>query len=1022
MKRSVIALSAIALLVFAGAAFGQAQRGSITVTVTDQDGARLPGATVTAQSDQTLTRRTTVTDGNGVAELVALDPATNYVVTTSLDGFNSVRNEGVVVRAGQDAPLNVQLGLATVEEELIVTAEAPVVDVTSAVTGQDITLQLTESLPTARSYQDYLQIVPGVLPTVGDSGNPASRSGLNYRDIGGEVGVSRDNFYYIEGINVTDNVQGTFGANLNTEIIQEQSVLTGGLPAEFVGAPGLVSNVITKSGGNQFSGSINYYFQDDGLVADNKNEEDQTFSTFDTALTIGGPIVRDKAWFFGSFRRVEREDDVVSPDPPFQLLRTVEREADQGFAKVTWGPTQSDLFSLIFLSDPTDFSGQRDNSLSNARDFAREQGGERFTLNYSRVFSRASLDVGITDHQGDLDDISVIPEPRNDINFRKDDPRTQAEEQLGGAGIMDQEERGNEAARGSLEYLFDTGWGDHTVKGGIELVENQNFRNFDFFGDPPARYNSLALRYLNQNITAGDVANDFAQVDFNPFNASDLNGFVNAVNSSPDKQAFMDLLDADGDGVLTENEVANGLVFDDTTGNPHGRINYDRFVQVSSGAQETESEGTILYLQDTWQWKKWSVNAGVRAEEWEHFSTTGEEIFTFDWEFAPRISLNYDVNGNGRQRISAYYGRYYDPIRNNMTNFAGTVSGRERHEQVWVQGGNGALADGEWVTYRVRGGPSVQDAIFAPTTETPYTDEFQIGYKRDLGRSMSIEANLIKRETRDVLEDYDMSLYTFLPDGTTAYPGPVDHEDSLFLGLDYFGFDTFPDSNFVIATLAGAKRDWEGVELIFRKRFSNRWQMLASYNYADAEGNSNSDSNADFQGDVIWLDPRAPNQFDTQPGLIEHLFKVHASYHFDNGIQLGANYRWNSGAKVSQTFRASGRNLPCITPFEPGGEDVCGLGFDFTSFAGIDSAFIGPGVVGSLENPDYGIFDVRLAYLWDINDRLQADFFVDVFNVFDDQEITQMQSLVSGLAGVGFQEGLEFVDPRRFFLGARLRF
>jgi len=241
MRRSLYALCILALLATAGAAFGQAQKGSITVTVTDQDGASVPGATVTAESDQTLTTRVAITDAKGVASLNVLDPATNYVVTTTLEGFNGARNENVHVRAGQDYPIKVKLTVSSVSEELIVTAEAPIVDVTSSIAGQDITLQLTESLPTQRSYQDYLQLVPGVMPTVdqGQGQNPASRSGLNYRDLLGEVGQSRDNYYYIEGINVTDGVQGLSRTSLNTEIIQEQSVLTGGLPAEFVGAPGL---------------------------------------------------------------------------------------------------------------------------------------------------------------------------------------------------------------------------------------------------------------------------------------------------------------------------------------------------------------------------------------------------------------------------------------------------------------------------------------------------------------------------------------------------------------------------------------------------------------------------------------------------------------------------------------------------------------------------------------------------------------------------------------------------------------
>ena len=88
----------------------------------------------------------------------------------------------------------------------------------------------------------------------------------------------------------------------------------------------------------------------------------------------------------------------------------------------------------------------------------------------------------------------------------------------------------------------------------------------------------------------------------------------------------------------------------------------------------------------------------------------------------------------------------------------------------------------------------------------------------------------------------------------------------------------------------------DGLELIFRKRYSNNWQLLASYSRNDAEGSSNSDSNADFQGDVLFLDPRAPNQFGTQPGLIENLFKVAGSYRWDNGFEVGGQFRFADGA------------------------------------------------------------------------------------------------------------------------------
>jgi hypothetical protein len=1013
MKRAIL-LGLVALLLCGTSAYGQALQGSITVTVVDNDGGVLPGATVEAVSDQTLSRRSEVTDESGIAIMRNMAPAANYIVTTTMDGFNGARNENVLVKAGQNTPIRITLSLASITEELIVTAESPVVDITSAQTGQDITLDLVESLPTARTYQDYLQLVPGVQASVVDAdgnNNPASRSGVNYSDIGGDVGSSSDNFYYFEGINVTDGVNGTAGANINTEIIQEQSVATGGLEAQFVGATGLVSNVITKSGGNNFSGSVNYFFQNDGLVADNDNRMGADFSTYDTAFTLGGPIVRDKAWFFTSYRLVNREQLVV--DPQSNPLRNVTRDDDQVFGKVSWAVSQSGLLTGIFLSDPWERDGSFNDQRSNNRDITADRGGDRITGTYSHVFNSVVLEVGYADNKSDLNTTPTNLATRNDITFRAvDEPADLNLLQVGGDGTIFIEERGTEALRGSLEYLADTSWGSHTLKFGGESSENSNFRNFVTTGDGGI-YSSLSGIYSGQGVTAGEISSDFSVVNFDPNNQSDFNGLIATINSHPNRAAFYGLLDSNHDGTITQGEVAANLVFDSTAGNPDaGFINYDRTFQTSDGDQFTKSEGTTFFLQDTWQWKNWSVNLGVRTEEWKHFSTSGENIYTFDNEIAPRLSITYDLKGDGRQRLSAYYGRYYDPIRNNMTNFAGSVTGRERREQVFV--------GGEWLTYRIRGGPAQADALFAPTTQTPYTDEFQIGYKIDLGSNMSFEVNAIKRTTEDILEDYDLGLYAD-PD---VYGLPVDHPDSLFLGLGYFGYDTPPVSNFVIATLAGGNRDWEGLEFVFRKRMSNNWQMLASYNYADGTGNTNSDSNADFQGDVLWLDPRAINQEGTQPGLVEHLFKVAGTYQWDNGLSVGGTYRWNSGTVASRTFRASGRNLPLIAgfndPLNP--NPIQFAGGSGQGVAGGSGFWLSPDSVGALTNPSYGTLDLRVSYLWNITGNLEADIFLDIFNALDDQATIREQDIVSGNSGVAFGEGLDFVDPQRFYLGARLRF
>jgi hypothetical protein len=988
--RSTALLTVLWLGLTAAAAAQVATTGTIHVVVSDTDGGRLPGVTVTAEAPDTITRRTAVTDAEGVATLEALAPSAQYRIMATLPGFADQTLNQVLVRSGQTASATFTLAIAGLTEAVQVTAQSPIIDVKSATSSQDITLQLTESLPTGRSYQSYLQLVPGVLPDdQNQSGNPAARSGMNYSDINGAIGVSTDNVYYFDSINVTDPVTGTFGANLNTEIIQEQKVITGGIPAEYVGATGLISNVITKSGSNAFHGSANYFFQNSNLVAENEHGAAQEFSTKDNGYTIGGPILRDKAWFFGSYRYLNREDDVAALDTN-EFLRTVTNTQHQGFAKGSWAPTGDDVFSFTYLSDPTEITGRRDRDITNARDRAREQGGHRFGAQYNKVWGQTLLEVVANKHNGEVTDLSAIRQSRIDVLYQGSDVRTLSDEQQGGFGRDLVDQRDNRSIRANIQRIF----GQHALKAGLQWENPENFRDTTYV-DGLGLYN-LAPQYNGRNITAGQIADgDWSNLQFDVSATSDFTGFIETINGRADRARFYTAFDINGDGTITPAELGQRLVFNQQ---------YDRDFQAATGPQETYSHGLTFFVQDEWTLNRLSINAGVRTERWAHYATTGDNIFTFDWAWAPRLSAAYDVLGNGRHKASAYWGRYYDPIRNDMTNFAGTLTGSIIEEQVY--------ALGEYVTYRTRGGPTVQDAFFSPATKTPYTDELQLGYAVDLGHNMSFDGLYFNRRTRNIFEDYDLGLYAD-PAGyksATGVAGDPNAPDSLFLGYDYFGYTADPGSNFVLGTLAGGKRNFQGVELVFRKRFSNNWQLLGSYNWNDANGNSNSDGNADFQGDVLFLDPRAPYQYGTQPGLVRNIVKGAGSYTFHFGLQLGAAMSWNSGAVASRTFLSSSRHLPLRVPSS-----------DAYRFGGIVDRWLAPDSVGSLTNPSYGQLDLRAQYLKAFGVS-NLEFFVDLFNVLNNQDSTRNQDLVAGQGGVAFGDPLQYVQPRRAFLGARIRF
>jgi hypothetical protein len=748
--------------------------------------------------------------------------------------------------------------------------------------------------------------------------------------------------------------------------------------------------VVTKSGTNVLHGSVNYFFQNANLVAEDQNAPDQSFSRFDTAFTLGGPIVQDRAWFFASYRRLQREDDVAALDT-LELLRTVEDVQNQWYLKGTWSPTANDTASFPFFSDPRDVSGTRERDRTNARDVVSKHGGRNYRAAYSRLFGPDVLfDVAYAKHNGEESELAAIPGARNDVAYRASDVRTIADEQRGGMGEDSILQVGTGLLRTALQWAS----GQHLIKGGFELAQNNVLTNFTI--NPGGQWWSLAPHL--SGLTARELLEgNFTLSRFDPFFVSDYNHFMRSVNEHTRRDEFYSFFDTDRDGIISPDEIGDNLVYDSTEDNPHGVVNEARRVQLRAGPSDVKSEGLSFYVQDTFPIGNWVFNVGLRTERYEHFASNGESLHTFPWTFAPRLSAVYDLKGDGKQKVSVYYGKYFDPVR--MSRGAGILTGPLLEDQVF--------ALGEWIPFWTFGGSRDPIQVFAPTMKTPWTDDLQLSYEFELAQNMSLQVLYSKRRTRDIADDYDLHFYAYRDDGTTEYPGPVDHPDSLFLGLDYFGFDSFPPARYVWATLAGGERNYEGLEFIFRKRYSDGWQVLAAYSYNDADGNSNSDSDAGFAGDALFMDPRAPNVFGDQPGLIRHLAKVSATYRFDFGLELGGFYRWNSGTLATKAFRGFGHHLPLREPSE---------------FAGIDRNWVAPGAVGALTNPSWGLLDLRVQYYINQGGRVGGQVFLDVFNVTDNQDSIRNLDLVAGQGGIAFGEGILFNPPRRIFLGARLIF
>lgn len=304
-------LTVLAVLLLASPSY--AQSGTITGTVTDSTGGVLPGVTVEASSPALIEgTRTAVTDGSGIYRLVDLRLG-EYTVVFTLPGFTTVRREGVQLNAGVTASVNAELRVSELQETITVTGATPLVDVQSATQHTALTRQMLDELPTGRQFGNYGVLIPGVVTNIQDVGG--SSSNVSTTNIMGVHGSNANEMpMIIDGMRY-GNVFGTGGGAsgpyiINNGMVEEMAVETSGAGAD-AEVGGFRSNVILKQGGNFFSGSFYGGGFTDALVADNIDDAlrqrgalspSAVTRQWDTNFSFGGPVVRDRFWFYGSYR------------------------------------------------------------------------------------------------------------------------------------------------------------------------------------------------------------------------------------------------------------------------------------------------------------------------------------------------------------------------------------------------------------------------------------------------------------------------------------------------------------------------------------------------------------------------------------------------------------------------------------------------------------------------------------------------------------------------------------------------
>jgi hypothetical protein len=970
------AIAALALLTTPPAVAAQeATTGVIEGQVIDAQGLAIPGATVIVTGAQGA--RTFITDAEGNFLAPFVTPGA-HTVRVELQGFRPATVQDVNVALGQRvtlAPITLRVGGLT--EAVEVVGSPPTVDTSSSSTGASLRSEFLERLPTQRQVSDVVQLAPGVA----DSGG----AGEANPSIAGASGL--ENQYIIDGINVTNSgygaagsysiVFGSLGSGVPFDFVEEVRVKTGGYEAEFGQATGGVVQAVTKSGGNQLRGSVFSYVQPEEFEADFTqvvlpnatrgaeavNATDTFFS--DAGFEIGGPLWKDRMFFFGAFDRQWNRTTLIAPEgfPLRDELGEIDRErsAIAYSGKVTYQLSDIHRFDFSVFGDPSkgDLGPQRRTALLRVDRAAFSEidfGGHNQTLRYEGVITPSWLvSASIARATNSIEETPFVD------SWSVTDATFSPERVSGGLGFY---EVGNDS--GNVQYQVKTTyiWRDHELRGGF-LFEDIGYDNIIDRTGP-----SFTLPDGTETATGATIQ------------------------------------------VLPDPEF--GRVF--------------RVVRANiTNVRETEQNYFSFFLQDTWQLgRKLTIKPGLRYEQQKLIGNLEE--FTWDGNWAPRLGAVYDPIGDGRMKVFANWGRYFAKIPNDLAARAlsadAGVTRADYFDAELTQPIPNGVSAADTETHFITAGLSASD--FDPDSKSTYSDEWLVGAEYEWFPGVNFGINYTRRSFGRVLEDVgtlpmiayfledvegadSVEYFITNPDANTPVVGnlgvPIEFEEAIH---DYQALTLTAEKRFGARWGLQSSYRWSQLEGTFEGFFRNdngqsdpAITSLFDFPTNDPTYTQIGGPQEGFRGDIRFLGAlgQGPLPLDRP-----HQFKVYGTYVFNAGVTLGLGFNSQSGtpltALAANPVYDSDGEIP-ETPRGAGFETVDGFR-DRTPWTNTFDLHV----------------DYRLRLFGDQNLVLLAD----VFNMFDTQEVTGYDNYTESAFGVpnpDFGRVIAYQAPRLIRVGAR---
>jgi hypothetical protein len=806
-------------------AFAQ-QTGAISGKVTDSGGLVLPGVTVEAKSVSLPTPRMTVTGGAGEYRLPALQPG-NYTITFTLSGMGTVTRQ-VLVQLAQDSPVDVSLSVQGVSETVTVTAEfVPVVEKDSTALKSAVSSEAIRSVPVGQEYRDLIKLIPGVTYTQDATRGPS---------VGGS---GQDNVYKFDGVNVTLPLFGTLSAEPSSHDIAQVTTIKGGSKAvDFDRAGGFTVDSVSKSGTSSLSGMVSYQIQSDAMAAKltsgslSQYQQDRSWTT----ASLGGPILPNKAYFYGSYYRPTRSranaSNVYGSLPGYDSVR------NEGFGKVTVTPISQMLINVSWRQSHRLDTGSTFGSTSTATTGAGNEAWQKIgivegswvanarsfvTFKYTHF---ANPTQGRPDYEAALTPSTTIG-TKLDINSL---------DQMGNVAIPTPV-AGQTAYNAFIQPLIDKyGYVSNGVKtGGGTVGYSSQFNKQDFFRD------QAQMAY---NLTLGSSVQHDLHVGLQWYvDSEDL------VRSS------------NGWGAIT---VPGGRL---ASAGVNGINAYYQatFQQMTTGAIKpihSEYKSLNLEVNDTIKVGNFSFNAGLLMSQDKLYgqdlkndastisglapAASGTKYLMYTIPFGktlqPRVGATWAYNS--QDTVYASFARY-TPAASSLPRAAS-----------WARGTLGlninAFFDQNGVLYGSTAVGSSTGKMFEPDMTPRRTDEYLIGTAKNLGRGVTGRLYYRYRRGSHYWEDTNN-------DARVAYNPPSNIPRTLYIAnavdmMKQLGAASSVTNNtvYVIAELDGAYTKYHEVtaEAEWRTRKS---YVRASYSWNRYRGNFDQDNTTTGNDDNIFI-------------------------------------------------------------------------------------------------------------------------------------------------------------------------